>query len=106
MCCNALLLLKINVTLRDKYFARITNALTMSQQAPQILKAPLGKVNSLVGDLAFIIIELFLLTYLFMSIWNSVLYERIEGVDKITFWDSMAILLIPMCFVFRPLGYL
>ncbi len=68
-----------------------------------VITAPLRKAESVIGPLALSIVVVFFVAWLFMSIWNSVLYERIEGVDKITFWDSAAILLIPACFIWRPI---
>ncbi len=75
----------------------------MYVMSQSVITAPLRKAESAIGPLALGIAIVFFVTWLFMHIWNSVLYERIEGVDKITFWDSAWILLIPACFLWRPI---
>lgn len=50
------------------------------------------------GALAVYILIVFASAYVLYRIWNDVLYERIEGIDSLTFWDAFAILFIPLCF--------
>jgi ABC-type uncharacterized transport system fused permease/ATPase subunit len=47
-----------------------------------------------VGVVAATIIVLVVNLAIFQYIWNTVLYERIEGVDTITFWDALGMYII------------
>lgn len=76
----------------------------MSQSAQQqAFKEPIKWLDNTIGSLAVTIVLVFFSTWLFQYIWNTVLYEKIEGIDSVSFWEAFAILLLPLCFFARPL---
>jgi hypothetical protein len=56
-----------------------------------------SQANKYIGQLPALLLVMILASITLELIWNYVLYERIEGIDYITYYDALAIVVLCMC---------
>ncbi len=59
-----------------------------------LVESVIVKSKSTFGVLATYCLLMFLQAFLLQVIWNRVLYEKIEGVDLLAYWDALAIIVL------------
>lgn len=59
-----------------------------------LVESVIVKSKSTFGVLATTVLLMLLQAFLLQLIWNRVLYEKIEGVDLLAYWDALAIIVL------------
>lgn len=59
-----------------------------------LVESLIVKSESTFGVLSTTVLLMLLQAFLLQVIWNRVLYEKIEGVDTLAYWDALAIIVL------------